>query len=114
MPYGDFLRAAGAGDADAVEQASDAPLADFLGKLPLILDAGLRIGGVIGAETVGQTGHLSRLLLDGHARDQIVHALHLRRGEGTARQWKGQQAGKGGGQDGAAGYGRNWGHHGGA
>nr|WP_244309652.1 hypothetical protein [Sphingobium fuliginis] len=42
----DLLRAARARDADAVEQAADPALADFVGKLPFILDADLRIGGL--------------------------------------------------------------------
>src|SRR3546814_866091 len=77
-------------------------LADLVRQLPFILDADLRIGRVIGAETVGQAGHLARLFLYGHASDQVVHALHLARREGAAGQREREEAGKGSGQDGAA------------
>src|SRR3546814_7800994 len=57
----DVLCAAGARHADAVEQAADPALADLVRQLPFILDADLRIGRVLGAEPVGQAGHLARL-----------------------------------------------------
>ena len=97
-----FLRAAPAGNANAVEQAADPALANLVRQALLVLDAGRRIGRVEGTEAVGEAGHLPGLLLQRHLRDQRIDAGNVGLRQCAAGDAKGEDTAQGADQEVAA------------